>query len=205
MANIQPRQSWSLPFPKSRTSLKVSTSSLGTARRIFCFAAACSQHGESYVNTFRSRSSFSPHSSSSRPALLFVVRRLLAQPLSYFIVSALRTNLPVGGICAAIIVFFFHTPAHAKPTKATLLEKFFHLDPLGIFWWWRASCASSSPSSRAASHCRGTRPRALVCWLDLCSYPPPSSPGRTSRVLVRGVLRKKRVAMNPPRTEERRR
>ncbi|EKD17024.1 uncharacterized protein L3040_000450 [Drepanopeziza brunnea f. sp. 'multigermtubi'] len=42
-------------------------------------------------------------------------------------------NLPVGGISAAIIVFFFTTPAQAIPVKATLKEKFLQMDMPGSF------------------------------------------------------------------------
>ena len=41
-------------------------------------------------------------------------------------------NLPIGGISAAIVTFFFTAPAEAKPTHASPLEKFLQLDPLGI-------------------------------------------------------------------------
>ncbi|KAF5666343.1 major facilitator superfamily transporter [Fusarium heterosporum] len=41
-------------------------------------------------------------------------------------------NLPIGGVSAAIIFFFFKTPRAAIPVKAPLLEKFLQMDPLGI-------------------------------------------------------------------------
>ncbi|RDL36306.1 Uncharacterized protein BP5553_05658 [Venustampulla echinocandica] len=41
-------------------------------------------------------------------------------------------NLPVGGLAAAILVIFFNLPAHVKPAKATLREKFLQMDPIGI-------------------------------------------------------------------------
>lgn len=40
-------------------------------------------------------------------------------------------NLPVGGVAAASIIFFFHTPDSAAPTKATLKEKILQIDPIG--------------------------------------------------------------------------
>ncbi|KAI9759116.1 MAG: hypothetical protein M4579_002563 [Chaenotheca gracillima] len=40
-------------------------------------------------------------------------------------------NLPIGGLAAAIILFFFQTPAAAKPAEAKLSEKFLQMDPLG--------------------------------------------------------------------------
>ncbi|KAH8688168.1 major facilitator superfamily domain-containing protein [Ilyonectria robusta] len=41
-------------------------------------------------------------------------------------------NLPIGGVSALIIFFFFQTPAAAVPEDAPLLEKFLQMDPLGI-------------------------------------------------------------------------
>ncbi|KAK1970982.1 major facilitator superfamily transporter [Colletotrichum sublineola] len=40
-------------------------------------------------------------------------------------------NLPIGGISGAIILFFFTTPPHAVPVKASLLEKFLQMDLIG--------------------------------------------------------------------------
>ena len=40
-------------------------------------------------------------------------------------------NLPIGGLAAAIIMFFFQTPAGAKPLRAPFLEKVLQMDPLG--------------------------------------------------------------------------
>ncbi|KAK1989231.1 major facilitator superfamily transporter [Colletotrichum cereale] len=40
-------------------------------------------------------------------------------------------NLPIGGISAAIILFFFTTPPHAVPVKASMLEKFLQMDLIG--------------------------------------------------------------------------
>ncbi|TEA19417.1 putative efflux pump gsfJ [Colletotrichum sidae] len=40
-------------------------------------------------------------------------------------------NLPIGGVSAAIILFFFHTPPQAVPVKASLREKFLQMDLLG--------------------------------------------------------------------------
>lgn len=37
-------------------------------------------------------------------------------------------NLPIGGVSAAIILFFFHNPPHAVPAKATLREKILQMD-----------------------------------------------------------------------------
>ncbi|KAK4191007.1 major facilitator superfamily transporter [Podospora australis] len=42
-------------------------------------------------------------------------------------------NLPVGGLAAAIIIFFFKTPKHAEPVKADLKEKLLQMDILGAF------------------------------------------------------------------------
>ena len=42
-------------------------------------------------------------------------------------------NLPVGGASAAVILVFFTTPAASKPVKASWLEKFLQMDPLGTF------------------------------------------------------------------------
>jgi predicted MFS family arabinose efflux permease len=41
-------------------------------------------------------------------------------------------NLPIGGISAAIIFLFFKTPRAAIPVKASPMEKFLQMDPLGI-------------------------------------------------------------------------
>ncbi|KAK8048087.1 efflux pump antibiotic resistance protein [Apiospora saccharicola] len=41
-------------------------------------------------------------------------------------------NLPAGGISAAVIFFFFRTPAGARPLPAPLLEKLQHLDLVGV-------------------------------------------------------------------------
>jgi hypothetical protein len=41
-------------------------------------------------------------------------------------------NLPVGGISAALIFFFFQTPAQAKTVPATRKEKFLQMDPVGL-------------------------------------------------------------------------
>ncbi|CAI7654832.1 unnamed protein product [Penicillium glandicola] len=40
-------------------------------------------------------------------------------------------NLPVGGIAAASIIFFFHTPDRASMTKSTFKEKLLQIDPIG--------------------------------------------------------------------------
>ncbi|KAF4991200.1 hypothetical protein FDECE_14121 [Fusarium decemcellulare] len=40
-------------------------------------------------------------------------------------------NLPIGGLAAAIIVFFFHTPSSAKPISASLKEKLLQMDLVG--------------------------------------------------------------------------
>jgi len=42
-------------------------------------------------------------------------------------------NLPIGGIAAGIIAFFFTTPARAVPVKATLKEKILQMDLPGTF------------------------------------------------------------------------
>jgi hypothetical protein len=40
--------------------------------------------------------------------------------------------LPIGGLSALLIIFFFKTPPQATPVKATWKEKFFQLDPVGV-------------------------------------------------------------------------
>jgi MFS family permease len=40
-------------------------------------------------------------------------------------------NLPIGGLAAAIVLFFFHTPDNAKPAQASWREKFLQMDLLG--------------------------------------------------------------------------
>lgn len=40
-------------------------------------------------------------------------------------------NLPIGGISATILLFFFKTPPAAKPVAAPLSEKLINMDPLG--------------------------------------------------------------------------
>ncbi|KAK4175163.1 major facilitator superfamily domain-containing protein [Triangularia setosa] len=40
-------------------------------------------------------------------------------------------NLPVGGLSALIIMFFFRTPAGCRPAEATLKEKILQMDPVG--------------------------------------------------------------------------
>jgi hypothetical protein len=42
-------------------------------------------------------------------------------------------NLPLGGLSAAILIFFFKAPPAARPVKATLREKFLQMDLLGTF------------------------------------------------------------------------
>lgn len=39
--------------------------------------------------------------------------------------------MPIGGLAAASIVFFFHTPDSLATTKATLKEKLLQIDPIG--------------------------------------------------------------------------
>lgn len=39
--------------------------------------------------------------------------------------------MPVGGVAATSILFFFHTPARASTAKATIREKFLQMDPVG--------------------------------------------------------------------------
>lgn len=41
-------------------------------------------------------------------------------------------NLPIGGVTAAVIFFFFHIPSAAQPPKVSLKEKLLQLDPVGI-------------------------------------------------------------------------
>lgn len=40
-------------------------------------------------------------------------------------------NLPIGGLSAAIILFFFTTPSKSKPVEAPLREKLLQMDPIG--------------------------------------------------------------------------
>ncbi|KAK4870166.1 hypothetical protein LT330_005220 [Penicillium expansum] len=40
-------------------------------------------------------------------------------------------NLPIGGLAAASILFFFHTPVRASTTPATIKEKLLQIDPIG--------------------------------------------------------------------------
>lgn len=40
-------------------------------------------------------------------------------------------NLPIGGAVAAVIVFFFSTPKHARPAPASRKEKFLQMDVAG--------------------------------------------------------------------------
>jgi len=40
-------------------------------------------------------------------------------------------NLPIGGVSAAILLFYFTTPPQAVPAKATLKEKFLQMDLIG--------------------------------------------------------------------------
>jgi hypothetical protein len=42
------------------------------------------------------------------------------------------SNLPIGGLAAAILVIFFRLPPHVKPAEATFREKMLQLDPIGI-------------------------------------------------------------------------
>jgi MFS transporter, DHA2 family, glioxin efflux transporter len=42
------------------------------------------------------------------------------------------SNLPIGGVAAAILVIFFRLPPHVKPAEATFREKMLQLDPIGI-------------------------------------------------------------------------
>ncbi|KAL4750022.1 hypothetical protein BDW72DRAFT_176708 [Aspergillus terricola var. indicus] len=40
-------------------------------------------------------------------------------------------NLPIGGLAAAVVLFFFNAPASAVPAKATLIEKMLQMDIAG--------------------------------------------------------------------------
>lgn len=42
-------------------------------------------------------------------------------------------NLPIGGVSAALVLFFFQTPKKAKPVPATLKEKILQMDLPGTF------------------------------------------------------------------------
>jgi MFS transporter, DHA2 family, glioxin efflux transporter len=42
------------------------------------------------------------------------------------------SNLPIGGLAAAILIVFFKLPPHVKPAEATFREKMLQLDPIGI-------------------------------------------------------------------------
>ncbi|KAH6610121.1 major facilitator superfamily domain [Trichoderma cornu-damae] len=48
-------------------------------------------------------------------------------------------NLPIGGLSAAIIFFFFQAPRNAVPIKAPLLEKIRQMDPLGVVFMMGAT------------------------------------------------------------------
>lgn len=41
-------------------------------------------------------------------------------------------NLPIGGVAAVAIFFFFHLPAVAEPPKTSWAKKLLHVDPVGI-------------------------------------------------------------------------
>jgi len=41
-------------------------------------------------------------------------------------------NLPIGGLSAALVLFFFHLPSAAKPPDVSLKQKLLHLDPVGM-------------------------------------------------------------------------
>jgi MFS family permease len=41
-------------------------------------------------------------------------------------------NLPIGGVAAVTIVFFFDIPAAAAPPQILLMKKLLHIDPVGI-------------------------------------------------------------------------
>ncbi len=45
--------------------------------------------------------------------------------------SSFYINLPFGAVAAACIVFFFHTPKHAQPTRASWKEKLLQMDLSG--------------------------------------------------------------------------
>ena len=47
--------------------------------------------------------------------------------------NSFYVNLPVGGASALVILLFFQTPAASKPQKASWLETFLQMDPLGTF------------------------------------------------------------------------
>jgi MFS family permease len=44
----------------------------------------------------------------------------------------LNSNLPIGGLAAAILVIFFRLPDHVKPAEAPFREKMLQLDPIGV-------------------------------------------------------------------------
>ncbi|KAJ5103129.1 Major facilitator superfamily domain general substrate transporter [Penicillium argentinense] len=41
-------------------------------------------------------------------------------------------NLPIGGLAALLVLFFFHLPSAAKPPQVSLKEKLLQLDPVGV-------------------------------------------------------------------------
>ena len=41
-------------------------------------------------------------------------------------------NLPIGGIAAVVLAFFFHLPAAGKPPQIVWWKKLLHLDPFGV-------------------------------------------------------------------------
>ena len=46
-------------------------------------------------------------------------------------ISSFYINLPIGGLAAAIICFFYHSPASIKPSDATAPEKLRQMDIMG--------------------------------------------------------------------------
>lgn len=76
-------------------------------------------------------------------------------------------NLPIGGLAAAIIFFFFHNPSTAKPAEATWKEKALQMDPVGVIL---VMCAIIS-FTLALQYAGQTKPWSsgtviglLVCW-----------------------------------------
>lgn len=70
-------------------------------------------------------------------------------------------NLPIGGVSALVILFFFHLPSAAKPVKANWKEKILQMDPVGI---------------ALAMAC-------IICFILGCEYAGATYPWNSSQVI----------------------
>ena len=97
-------------------------------------------------------------------------------------------NLPIGGLSAAIIFFFFQTPVQAVPEAAPLKEKILQMDPLGVVLIMGATISyvlalqsslayslASSPSWPRGPSCSGTRVSGPWSPLASCASAQPGS------------------------------